>query len=932
MGAFGRAAFGIAGGLAGAYLTGGSPAGFAIGGMIGSIFGSLLFPVDGPDVEGPRLQDLSVQTSTYGNAIPVGYGMVRISGNIIWASPIREQAHSESTGGKGGGGSTETTYSYSVDLAIALAQGPIVGIRRVWANDKLQFNFSEPATAPIMDKSRMDAYEDELRLFSMQRSLTLYLGTETQLPDPTIEAAVGIGSAPAHRGMAYVVIKDLQLSNKDFGNRVPNFEFEVVFSGTTANSSAFRQDDPVGGSLGYVDVDPQTGYIWATRDGVGANPGQVIVLDPNDLSLIAEIEHPSMHNPYGLTYQPSYVEIVYDYLQGGMVPLKIRAHWWVGDGQPAGYIYRIDAETYQILPIATGAGVGAWPGALIFDDTYINYLKGNSVPALGRVVVTTNNGAAALWKGAEPLTAVALGCAWLIIPVSVSGAPDPIWVQDWEQGKDGDGRGMLWIVDAKSRVYKARREPSGVPLVDFLWIYAWDIPGGIGTIGDQLNRLAYDYVDFNLYTYTGEYPSGRWLTKYDSDLNEVWRIDYSGYGSVGGIAYHSGVGDVWLLRYNYGPPARMELVKIDKATGADAKVIQTDLPGFGYSDLKLYPGNPYAFVTQYGGNGGIRKIPLYDYPTPVPPTVEDVVQDISSRCGVSLANVDAGELTDTVLGYVLASQTTGRRAIEHLQQTYFFDGVESDYLLKFPARGKSPLLTIPYFDAGATVEPDKPTSPIERQRSQDTELPWHVDIRYLDYDRSYKVSTQYARRLIGNSKRVTQINMPVVLTSDLAKRVADIGLYGTWMARDTGTVFVSREYLALDPGDVISYQNEAGVIDTFLVTKTDYSIPGIIKLTVQRDDPSVYNSNAVGVTGPAIIETVPIILPTRLYLMDIPILRDQDDDAGLYYAVASPRVGWSAASIWKSADEGVSYNLIERVDRESTVGFARTTLHWEGGV
>ncbi|GHC46234.1 phage host specificity protein [Gemmobacter tilapiae] len=48
------------------------------------------------------------------------------------------------------------------------------------------------------------------------------------MPDPKIEAVEGAGNAPAYRGLAYVMIEDLDLT--PFGNRVPQFSFEVVRS------------------------------------------------------------------------------------------------------------------------------------------------------------------------------------------------------------------------------------------------------------------------------------------------------------------------------------------------------------------------------------------------------------------------------------------------------------------------------------------------------------------------------------------------------------------------------------------------------------------------------------------------------------------------------------------------------------------------------
>jgi hypothetical protein len=140
--------------------------------------------------------------------IPIVYGTVRTAGNIIWARPIVETATSTTDtvssggGGKGGGGrvsQTTTTYSYSVSMAVAVCEGPIDEILRVWADAKL------------LDVS--------------QYTLRVYLGGEEQLPDSLIQSFEGADATPAYRGIAYVVIEDFPLA--EYGNRVPNFTFEV---------------------------------------------------------------------------------------------------------------------------------------------------------------------------------------------------------------------------------------------------------------------------------------------------------------------------------------------------------------------------------------------------------------------------------------------------------------------------------------------------------------------------------------------------------------------------------------------------------------------------------------------------------------------------------------------------------------------------------
>jgi hypothetical protein len=56
---------------------------------------------------------------------------------------------------------------------------------------------------------------------------TIYPGTQTQLPDPTIQAAEGVDITPAFRPLVYAVWENFPLAN--FGNRLPNFRAEVTF-------------------------------------------------------------------------------------------------------------------------------------------------------------------------------------------------------------------------------------------------------------------------------------------------------------------------------------------------------------------------------------------------------------------------------------------------------------------------------------------------------------------------------------------------------------------------------------------------------------------------------------------------------------------------------------------------------------------------------
>ena len=178
----------------------GAVVGRAVGALAGYAIDQSLFGAR-RSVEGPRLSDLEVQASREGATIPRVYGRVRIAGQMIWATRFEEVASRE--GGKGLESSTSvTTYSYFANFAIALSEGVISRIGRVWADGK-PFDLSTV-------------------------TCRIYRGTADQMPDSLIEAKQGEGNAPAYRDTAYLVFERLPL--EAFGNRVPLFSFEVLRS------------------------------------------------------------------------------------------------------------------------------------------------------------------------------------------------------------------------------------------------------------------------------------------------------------------------------------------------------------------------------------------------------------------------------------------------------------------------------------------------------------------------------------------------------------------------------------------------------------------------------------------------------------------------------------------------------------------------------
>ena len=208
----------------------GATVGFFLGGAVGALAGaglalaaSALMP-GVPGMDGPRLSDLAVQTSTYGVAIPRVYGTISVAGNVIWLenNTLREVVKKKKSGGKGGGGgSTTRTYTYFATFHLALCSNEIQGIRRIWCSDKLIYDAGSDDLETIISSN--DA----------AKAWTLYTGTDDQLPTARYEADVGVDKATGNRGIAYLEFRDFALA--DYGNTLEGSQFKVEL---VSNSSA----------------------------------------------------------------------------------------------------------------------------------------------------------------------------------------------------------------------------------------------------------------------------------------------------------------------------------------------------------------------------------------------------------------------------------------------------------------------------------------------------------------------------------------------------------------------------------------------------------------------------------------------------------------------------------------------------------------------
>lgn len=79
--------------------------------------------------------------------------------------------------------------------------------------------------------------------------IDFYVGSESQTVNSTMEAHEGAGEVPAYRGLAYVVFRRLKLQN--FGNRIPQFTFQVAEDRSRTVKETIEDICLVAGFTGY---------------------------------------------------------------------------------------------------------------------------------------------------------------------------------------------------------------------------------------------------------------------------------------------------------------------------------------------------------------------------------------------------------------------------------------------------------------------------------------------------------------------------------------------------------------------------------------------------------------------------------------------------------------------------------------------------------
>ncbi|HEX9906593.1 MAG TPA: glycoside hydrolase/phage tail family protein, partial [Propylenella sp.] len=259
-------------------------------------------------------------------------------------------------------------------------------------------------------------------------------------------------------------------------------------------------------------------------------------------------------------------------------------------------------------------------------------------------------------------------------------------------------------------------------------------------------------------------------------------------------------------------------------------------------------------------------------------------------------------------GYLVNEVLSARATLEPLLRAFRIDAADAGDRVLFRGRRRpDDAALLPETLAERAEEPAT-----RRRRAQETELPTELVLRFIDAGQDYRLATAASRRLAGESRRVSTIDLSGVLELPEAERLTDALLHAIWAGREGLELGLPKSALAIDAGDLLSLSGGARP-ERLLVERIEDGEARILQL--RRVDPR----------GPAPLRPPnrrpprPVTSwgPPEVRIIDFAPPDGAEPHAPRLAMFADP---WPGAVAVYRATEGGGFHAIARLTRRATIG------------
>ncbi len=787
-------------------------------------------------IEGPRLDDLTVTVADYGTALNYFRGLRRFEGvPIFFAEPLKEVKRRRKT--KGG---KFNDYTYFGTFAVAIADHEIDGVTRIWFDKHLIYDAT--GAGPVTPFTIADG-------FNISDAIRIYLGTETQEPDPrmlaTVDAAQGAGSTPAYRGVSYIFFEDIPLEK--LGNRVPQISVEAV---TAASPN----------------------YPWQTED----------------CTVRAA-------NLYGFTFSPDFSYMAWG--NGG--------HYEVWDVAARSQMISttLSNDTYGSQTVFGLSKAGElyalgqrFGGGFLDTDVFAYAADGTGGTtavelaqrgAFCQIVADTTGDEYCCVASYSSLT----WAQWFKLPAI--GTPSALDVGFIVTQYCADDAGNIWAVGGPYA-------PGGTSDVVNFFCISGLRAGAAASIAftgtATLPSIGAVHNGNGAFVVAHGSGSGAHLLLIDDQTLTV-----TSSASVSLTPYNSpkafincpvGAASIWLDNSEYSL-ADLSLIRTINVLDWTATAVGTE---------KIHDPVNNAIITFDSFADEVTWLYL-DRVSSDGVTLQSIVEFVADKAGIDPAYYDATNLDQIITGYSW-TQGSGKDILDPLLDAYDSIVRPHDFTLQFKKRGDS---------SGGTILTSKFVRQSDTRYklsvTQDTDLPRRVTFSFADVNGDQQTNSVVSQRPLdaANTVREQSLSMTTLACdAEEARGLSDRWFRRRWFERIGVDNALTMQLIALEPGDVRTLDLD-GNAATYRLAKASIGADGVIACNWVRDDPSLavlpgQDGAEMDGRAPAVITVAPI---SKGFVLDIPLLTDAQNSVNplLYYG-AGPYVSGSfpGATFYEQVD------------------------------
>lgn len=807
---------------------------------------------------------VSFTSSSYGVPLPIVYGSDKLTGNVFWASPIKRNLLASGT-----------EYYNTMDFALGLCEGEIDGVVRMWLGDKLVLDNSastdvndvvQPDGDGFIRGATIDFTDPNSPLRNLpstvrQTRVSVFSGSETQLPEGIIVTREGYDNTPAYRGVAYILFENFIIG----GNSIPNLFVEVtsnteatfprIYGNPTTPEDKF---DAPGSTL--LIVDPSFDHVFSDGEDTNGtatppNGTGIIRLDYNTMEVIDQTE---IEVTDGFT--PNYRTTRLCPITGMLVIPET-----VGN---AGTIRTWNPFTQTFMDsFGPGGGVSDHSlstgfsalgrGSIAFSTiSSITDVQGDAFMAIGvtntaigfaeisdagEIVPVSNLGPVMPKDDARSVFLTLSGTFYNDEPLFMDGITSTLGHHCVVFSYDTDERtefnvGVITVYDGQTSVLD---DPSWVEIgtIDCDDLFGRGIAHNISTI-------IVDPSDKNIVIFFRSSGSRTPLVvKFNPYSGEIeWTTPAYEYPDMqgGDVAYCPASRYAWVGSTSGIYTLDMQSGEIEQV---EAIISNVNMPVLAGGD-QYYNGAEDSIT--YSSTTATKYFTKFFLTRISQSTVDlaDIVEDLLSRVGLLYTDMNISDLNALTLnGYTISTRKTLRAIFAELGQAFKYDVIESNGRITYKTRGDASSVTINHKDLANVNE----AGWLNATDENDIARIRKINLKYRDFEREYRDNIQsillpkYGNQTFDNDAAIS-VDVPIVLTSDAAKALAEILLYAKLVNDTTFEFALPPKYMYLDPGDVVKIQRDTDTDNDIVVRfrRTTIGADRTVRVEASQEDPDIY--------------------------------------------------------------------------------------------